>query len=123
MIYKINIHSVVDVITNSSSVIFVYKEGKTEDIIRQALEEMYTAYKKVRTDDNYYGDELNDLLTIKTATEEDVKYWKKAAIDWDYNFDVKVGDILIESTSDNSIPWGLMDMIENGFQATRFHLG
>lgn len=40
-----------------------------------------------------------------------------------YNIEVNDGDILIDSVGDNSIPWGLMDSLENLGAFRRYHIG
>jgi hypothetical protein len=122
---KIRVHSFVDTITNSSSELFVMKENKDVDVLREALREIWEGFKKIKGDDELYEneDELEDILTVEIANKSDVKYWKSQEKDWNYKFDVKEGDILIKSTSDNTIPYGIQTIIENDFNATRFHLG
>jgi len=122
-IFKIRIHSFVDTITNSSSELFVMKDKKDIDVLTEALREVWDGFKKGKGENEWYKGELEDIMTIHIATEGDVKHWKKLEKDWDYQFDVKAGDILIESTSDNTIPYGIQVMIESDFNANRFHLG
>jgi hypothetical protein len=43
--------------------------------------------------------------------------------DKDYGYNYKKGDIIIESSSDNSIPWRLQEDISDVFNAVRHHLG
>jgi hypothetical protein len=40
-----------------------------------------------------------------------------------YGLEIKKGDIILESASDNSVPWALMESIETTLHATRRHIG
>lgn len=92
----IPIQSFSDLITNSSSEVFVISnnDNSIEDTIRTILYKLCEA-----TEQN-----LNDILTIHTS--------KYSYRDPDYEFLIKEGDILIESYNDNSIPSWIMDFIE-----------
>ena len=121
-IFKIRIHSYVDTITNSSSELFVMKEKKDVDVLREALRKIWEGFKEGKGENEWYTGELEEIMTIKIATKDDVEYWNKKNEDWGYSFDVKEGDILIESTSGNTIPGGIQTIIEYDFNAQRFHL-
>jgi hypothetical protein len=62
----------------------------------------------------------------KNTSKEVIEAFKfiesvEEATDW--GFSVKAGDILLRSESDNSIPYGLFDIIKKTFNAERRHLG
>ena len=122
----IKIQNISDVITNSSSEIFICQSETPEqtiELIREVLGDVYENLKKARSNAgrntySYYGETLDDILTIDIADEE--------YSDNFYNYSYKKGDILIESTSDNSIPSIIMDFIYEFFSwnnVERFHLG
>jgi hypothetical protein len=89
--------------------------------------------------------EIGDFLTIAEATKKSHKEKKggehvwlnydvpanpKLSDAWDtfthwegYGITAKKGSILVESTSDNTIPYSLMDTISSYLNAERYHLG
>lgn len=122
----IKIQNISDVITNSSSEIFICQSETPEqtiELIREVLGDVYENLQKARSNADrntysYYGESLDDILTISIA---DADY-----SDNFYNYSYKKGDILIESTSDNSIPTIIMDFIYEFFswdKVERYHLG
>ena len=122
----IKIQNISDVITNSSSEIFICQSDtpeETADFMRDVLEKVYECYKEARSHANkntcsYYGESLDDLLVISVADRD---YTDSG---WGYSY--KKGDIIIESTSDNSIPSIIMDFIYEFFgwdKCNRIHLG
>jgi hypothetical protein len=116
MIFIVRPNSIIDVITNSSSEIFVMEGNKEMDFIRDVLVKLLEATNLAEG----RNDKLDDILTIRKATKEDetehdaVKY---------YDTEIQEGEILIESTSDNTIPWQMQTFIEDTFNAKRTHLG
>lgn len=124
--FIIPIQNVSDVITNSSSEIFVCKSNNPEEtvaLLREVLESVYENYKKARKHANgedvpFYGETIDELMTIDISDKEYTeKYW---------GYTVHEGDVVIESTSDNSIPEILMNFIHEFFQwgdVERRHLG
>jgi len=40
-----------------------------------------------------------------------------------YETKENVGSVMIENENDNSVPWELIESIENIFNCTRYHLG
>jgi len=92
--------SVSDVITNSSSEVFVIHakpnlQAEANDIIIELLNNICEAT----------GDNIDDIMEFKVSDE--------SYIDEDYGYNVEKGDLLIHSTSDNSIPGWLMDFISD----------
>ena len=124
--FIIPIQNVSDVITNSSSEIFICKSNKPEEtvaLLREVLESVYENYKIARKhadgeDVPFYGETIDELMTIDISDKEYTdKYW---------GYTVHEGDVVIESTSDNSIPEILMNFIHEFFQwgdVERTHLG
>ena len=122
----VKIQNVSDVITNSSSEIFICKSDTPEDtvdLIRDVLTNVYENLKRARDNAGrntygYYGESLDDLMYIHVAPHD---YTDDG---WGYSY--KEGDIIIESTGDNSIPPILMDFIYEFFSwdnIERHHLG
>ena len=93
----ISIHSMVDVITNSSSEIFVCNTDKSIEAVKSILKELLEVYNKGTERDL----EFNDCFYIENND----------------------GEVVIGSVYDNSIPYSLFDIIEDFFSADRSHLG
>jgi len=183
----LDLHSTVDIITNSSSEIFVCNTDKSLEFVKEWLEkalELINIGGVVYQYDEVFGeleiiDESNvdknfNSLIVNTGyfdwkwkelgiTQlEDCYDWKenykklngliekypwhenrkiniennkKAYEAWDlhekqwkdkYFEKIKpqlIGKIIISSASDNSIPFGLFDLIESTFNGERFHIG
>lgn len=122
----IDIQNISDVITNSSSEIFICQTDnpeQTAETIREVLTSVYDNLQKARScacknTKAYWGETLDDLLTITVADRDG------GDSDWGYTYNA--GDILIESTEDNSIPSIMMDFIYEFFdwnKCNRIHLG
>ena len=125
----IKIQSIADVITNSSSEIFVIKDPKDTEMSLDSyrgflgdLRSYIIAFLKLEhKEQNYtYYNEPEDCYEVSIA---DHKHY-----DLFYEYGYDVGDLLIESTEDNSIPWEVMDYIQesaqnHGYSCKRRHLG
>ncbi|MFA6089869.1 MAG: hypothetical protein WC755_08480 [Candidatus Woesearchaeota archaeon] len=116
-------HSFVDVITNSSTELFVTSTDKTVEAVKEILKEKYDLARNLHfnPDAEYQTFEVGDvfdILSVRKATQKDIKYLKES-----WELDIKKDTILIEGTSDNSIPYEFFDIVENIFHAERHHLG
>lgn len=122
----IKIQNISDVITNSSSEIFICKSDNSEqtiELLEEVLTSVYENYKKAQDHAgsntySYYGESLSDILTIRTADDDYTDSW--------YGYNISKGDVIIESTSDNSIPSIIMDFILLFFKwdnVKQVHLG
>lgn len=97
----LKIQSINDLITNSSSEVFICSTESNPEITRDEIQEFIDTLMDVLG----YGD--NDEFYIGaniTVAEED-----GVISGWAYPY--KKGDILIESKDDNSIPWNIMDIL------------
>ena len=66
----------------------------------------------------YYGETLSDILNIRVSEDDYTDNW--------YGYNITKGDVIIESTTDNSIPDIIMDFIKLFFKwddVKRVHLG
>lgn len=126
MIYTIPIQSLSDIITNSSSEVFVCKatcEDSLEiitDLLREAFDLYKRALEHAHPDEPIYcaGESLEDIMEIDVADSD----YQDSSCGYSY----QKGDILIWSTSDNSIPYPIMQFIEDLFPynlVKRCHLG
>lgn len=91
------IQSFSDIITNSSSELFIIRNPKEEgEKITEFLQGIY----------ELLGRNIDDDMEISPADSNDITRAKE------WGSTVKKGDLVIWSTSDNSIPYGIMDLIE-----------
>lgn len=130
-IFLINLHSFVDVITNSSSELFIMDSKKSVETVRDFLRDSLDLRNGLVADEDFedgceytfdacFGfveviDESNvdDILETLSGFTSGKEYTKKNLM----------GKIAIRSNGDNSIPWSIQEWIENTFNATRIHLG
>ena len=119
----VNVHSFIDVITNSSTELFICDDAKTIDLVKKVLEEKWNAFKILYPEYISCGDVWNILEVYKITKERLNKENDNYGYYSDYGVKAKEGDIEIVGTSDNSIPYRFFDVIEDNFNATRYHLG
>jgi len=120
-------HSFIDVITNSSSELFVCDTSKSLEFVKDYLRRALSLFNETY-DGDYYGkfeDVFGRVEVVvdpkKWAQSEDADGYSGFYEDWGIKFEV--GDIVIESASENSIPYALFGLIEETLNALRFHLG
>ena len=125
MKYIFNVHSFVDVITNSSTELFVYSGDKSKDVVKEILENLITVNNKAYGKHENFNDMFQDLyIYTEKNFKEDVKNLEDAVeYLWGYEKEENVGKIIIESATDNSIPYWMQGAIENILGAKRYHLG
>ena len=124
MLFVIPKHSVVDVITNSSSQIFVCDTKSSVEMIKQMLEDLIILYNKQNGKELLsYGEVFGEVYAVRSLKEaQDIldDYWGDKVGDYrDFNDNI----ILVHSADDNSIPWVIQEWITEVFCAERFHLG
>jgi hypothetical protein len=114
------IHSVIDVITNSSSELFICDTDKTINMVSEILAELVEVYKKATGDKR----EIPEMLFVTDCSDPKVNDAMDEYVDF-YStiFDHSDIAIAIRSTNDNSIPYCLFEFIEYVFNAKRYHLG
>lgn len=134
----IDIHSFVDVITNSSSELFLCNTDKAIETVKEQLASMLDTYRTCTQNIEEY--EQHDYLNfdnvfgnIYVYTEEAYKQDKKRKAElikeyendysWGYEKKENIGKIIIESAGDNSIPYALWEIMEIAFDTYRYHLG
>lgn len=139
----VNIHSNLDVITNSSSEIFVISNN-TIDSVKTMLEFMLKHWNEMAAKGcfgEYYAKNerfnFKGKKTIKPiySYEDvfgDIYIYTKEMYDnknpkyrSEWEIPQNIGKIFINSSCDNSIPPELMDWIESafGYSTQRFHIG
>ena len=117
LIFVIQPHSIVDVITNSSTELFVIDTDKSMETIKDILQEAINLHNKAE----------GTSYTFEDIFEEPRFNEGKVIIDgWENYYQSKHSDaIIIEGASDNSIPYWMFEFIEYvfGYSTERFHLG
>jgi len=112
-------------VSNSSSEAFICPKDMNLDLdqVKDILEEMVNAYNSIY---GLYGEEERKDLSFddmfqepKMIDSKDMKILK----DFDYWTTPTKEQIIIYSMDDNSIPYGIVELIESRFQADRVHLG
>jgi hypothetical protein len=118
----INVDSFVDLITNSSSELFICAGNQTIQVIEDVLIELAKEYNKLSKDkwDKNVPEDKEMFFKYIISRPTTAKFDE---IDGYFDYEIKKGDIIIYSHGDNSIPWRLMEMIENKLNATQVHLG
>jgi len=137
--YVITIHSHIDVITNSSTELFVVSDGEIEtvtEMLKFMLEQWNLMAAKGLFGEWYIRNERVSLKDGKAIDPKPLKEFddvfkpvfimteKHVRNDgWTYQTEANIGKIIIKSESDNSIPGEIMEWIESAFSAQRYHLG
>lgn len=99
--------SISDVITNSSSEVFIiHAKPEFQEIVNEEIPKMIENVCEAAELN------INEILEFDVA---DHSY-----IDKDWWYHVKEGDLLIYSTGDNSIPYWLMEFIEGMYYNPKF---
>jgi hypothetical protein len=90
------IQSISDIITNSSSEVFIIDSDNNEKII-----------SFIQDACEHFGYDMSDIMTVDIADKDDNFVWFNKA------YPYKKGNLVIESTYDNSIPGLIWDLINN----------
>lgn len=103
MKYPIHIQSVSDLITNSSSEVFICQvdTNDTEKLRSEIASLINTLMETL----GYEGDDYYTGATVEIADEDgEVE---------GFGYKYKKGDLLIWSNEENSIPWNIMDILRD----------
>ena len=114
----INVHSMVDLITNSSTELFVLDTEKSLEVVKEILQCAIDLHNK--TQGVLYG--FRDIFEepyIGSGKEALGEGWTDF-----YNSKIEKG-IIVCGAGDNAIPYWMFNFIEEvfGYQTERFHLG
>jgi len=114
---KINIHSIVDVITNSSTELFILDTKKSVEVVKEILQAAVDLHNKANGTD--YKFETIFEEPYFDSSDNALDGWKDY-----YKSRIEYG-IIITGARDNSIPYWMFEFIESvfGFMTERFHLG
>lgn len=115
---KLTVQSISDIITNSSSEVFVIQGGLLTQAIVRIVKDVTELWAE--TAKSSWLKTIDDILEVEVADH----YYKDDG--WDYEYDK--GDVVIYSKEDNSIPYDLMETLEDildalGVKWDRHHLG
>ena len=113
----INPHSIVDVITNSSTELFVIDTDKSVEVIKEILQEVVNLHNKAEGTSYTFEDIFK---------EPRFNEGKVIISGWEDYYQSKYSNaIIVEGASDNSIPYWVFEFIESvfGYSIERFHLG
>lgn len=107
-------------ISNSSSEAFICNTTKTLEQIKEELEQILELYNKIVCA-RYSFEDVFEPLSVgneghKVCLEGYLSYYR-------IKMPVIVGKVIINSAGDNTIPFALLDLIEEAYDATRVHLG
>jgi hypothetical protein len=114
------IHSTSARITSSSTDIFVIEEHSNIDIVTDIVKNLWVEYNSTLTIP--YPIDISTILTIKKARKSEAEILFSTGRKNVYEM-YSVGDIIIEGTRDNSIPYDFMMIIVDILCATHYHLG
>ena len=122
-------HSFVDVITNSSTTLFVSDIGKSVDTVRDLLHDKWIKFIELYPNKyDYENDDGTRYVQANRQNPEEVFSVDEAKQNYTceyYGYSYKKGDILIRGVDDNSIPSEFFDVIHNtlGYGCKQIHLG
>lgn len=124
-LFLIDTHSFVDVITNSSSELFICDSKKSVIMIKELLQKVLDLYFE-STDDSYpYSKSFDDIFgRIFIIDRENQRGIVETLRGFDaYHNQKLIGKVAVYSASDNTIPWAVQQWIEDVFNAKRIHMG
>ena len=116
--FILDIHSVLDIITNSSSELFVIDNETSVEVVEEILRSIVSKWN----DDQDDPRQFNSMMTVRTLVEEDLLD-AEDGWGWGYETPENLGKVIIESVNDNTIPWEIMERIQGKFETKRWHLG
>ena len=127
-------HSFIDVITNSSTELFVCNTDKTIKVTKEILQKKWDAFRELYKEEyikNYNEEDYKEywpknvlkILMVEKSSEKTREEMGDIACWGPLDGHAKDGDILIMGVDDNSIPYKFWDVIEEIFNAKSYHLG
>lgn len=114
-IFKINMHSMVDIITNSSTELFVIDKNRSIYLVKEILQDAIDLYNKVENSNHKFHDVFDEPYF--DSVESVLRGWGE-----EFTGTTGTG-IIVRSAMDNSIPYWLQEFIEKTFNCRRYHLG
>ena len=125
--FTLDKHSFVDVITNSSTELFVCDENKSLELIENILQQIVVNYNEEQVPHDEWAypttyEQTFDKPYVYTQEMYD-KVKKEGYGCCSYESQETVGKIIIEGANDNSIPDGVSERLENVLNTNRYYLG
>ena len=138
----VGVHSFIDVITNSSTELFVIDKDNTVKAVEEMLKFMLEKWNELASGGafgEYYV--RNTSYSLKDGTKKPVplktfddtfdvfiyteEMYKGRPSGWAYEKKDNIGKIIIMGVGDNSIPYEMYEWIESafGYGVKRYHLG
>ena len=121
--FVIDTHSFVDVITNSSSELFVLDTDKTIETIIEILTRMISDHKWLMEEFGRYSENLTFEKVFCKPYVYTRKMWEVACKQQytdDHEQENNIGKIILESANDNSIPYELTEIITDVFNSNTY---
>ena len=124
-IFILDIHSVLDVITNSSSELFVINDETSVEVVEEMLSFMLEKWNEMAEKGIFYRRDkftplmMEDVMSVGILQQEDIE---EEQYKWGYEHPENVGKIIIESACSNSIPYEIIEWIESAFSVKRWHI-
>lgn len=122
-LFLLSIDSIVDIITNSSSDLFVCNTKATLKMLKKMLIDLIKLYNKHTNTENKFNNIFGEIWIAENISEVNDKLYNiygREEIYHSLKFNKNI--IVIESADDNSIPFIIQEWIEEVFCAERFHL-
>lgn len=115
----IDVHSIVDVITNSSTELFIINKDKTVELVKDILCSAIQLHNKATGETYVYEDMFLEPVVCDPNQE---------IYEYGYGDDYKskfAEAIVIQGATDNSVPYWMFDFIESafGYDTERIHMG
>lgn len=114
----INLHSFVDVITNSSTELFVCDTDKSVEVVKQILQDKLDSWNRNEGHNRSFDDVFCEPYIYTKEMYESRSEWA-----WDWENPDSIGKMIIESNGDNAIPYDMWDDINYIFNGCNYHLG
>ena len=113
VLFVIKPHSVIDVITNSSTELFIISTTKTIEVVKEILQDLIDIDNKITGYSRTFDDIFDEPYVQNTDDVVD---------GWGIN--IPSGSIVIYGANDNSIPFWMQEFLEANFGYNcRHHLG
>jgi hypothetical protein len=118
----ISVHSFIDVITNSSTELFVCNTEKTIEAVKEALVVIMNKFRP--NEETCCFEQLSEMFDDPYIyTKEMHEEGCKDGLYWKYQREENIGKVIIQGAYDNSIPYEMFNFIEEVFNTSSEHLG
>ena len=124
-IFIVNIHSFIDVITNSSTELFITDDKKTVEVVKKILLKMLDVSEFDSKGNSSNSKKVDEVFNVYEINDSNVDRLLETleCYGGPKSKNELIGKIIIEGVDDNCIPFDLFELIERTFNTQRFHLG